>query len=174
MLKKIGIVVFFVFFMLGCSSLNVKNELSNEPSIDKVRAAYEKWEVDIAESELIQYENKYGISEESEKVYLQILERSTKKEELFHLVEVIKGTIIENKTSDLKKYANGFFIKKKIKELSKYDFSGFEIYSGNFKFKKENAECVFVANYLEESIYITVKFRLKNNRWELVDFKERR
>lgn len=67
-----------------------------------------------------------------------------------------------------------FLLKKKIKELSKYDFSGFEIYSGNFKFKKENAECVFVANYLEESIYITVKFRLKNNRWELVDFKERR
>ena len=83
MLKKIGIVVFFVFFMLGCSSLNVKNELSNEPSIDKVRAAYEKWEVDIAESELIQYENKYGISEESEKVYLQILERSTKKRSCF-------------------------------------------------------------------------------------------
>ena len=63
---------------------------------------------------------------------------------------------------------------EKIKKLKSYNFDGFELYSGSYKFNDGRAECVIVANYVDESFYIVVKFRLNDGKWELSDFKERR
>ncbi len=174
--NKIVIVMFFVLFMLGCSSVSVKeSSLKENNTFAEAEQFYKEWEVEKAAESLEKYEAVNGKTADTEEFYLKISDRKILKENLFQTVEEIKEAIRENRAGDIKKYSKkSFFLKQKIKKLKSYNFDGFELYSGSYKFNDGRAECVIVANYVDESFYIVVKFRLNDGKWELSDFKERR
>ena len=176
MSNKFFLLIFFVLFMLGCSSVSIKkNSTEEEQTMVEAEKFYNQWEVEKAQECLEKYELENGKTSEAEELLSKILARKLSKEKLFQTVEEIKNAILENKIDDIKKYSKkSFFLKQKIKKLKSYDFEGFQLYSGSYKFDGSKAECIIVANYVDESFYIIVKFRLKNGIWELSDFKERR
>jgi hypothetical protein len=62
----------------------------------------------------------------------------------------------------------------KLRELKKNDYSQFKVYFGKNKFYKKNADTLMLINYLEETVYIDLKFKLITEEWKIVSFKERR
>ena len=174
--NKFFLLIFFVLFMLGCSSVSIKESSINEQkTAAEAEKFYNEWEVEKAQECLEKYELENGKTAETEELRSKISARKISKNNLFQTVEEIKSAIVENRVGDIKRYSKkSFFLKQKIKKLKSYDFEGFQLYSGSYKFDDGRAECIIVANYVDESFYIVVKFRLNDGRWELSDFKERR
>lgn len=173
---KIIFIFMILFLLIGCSSIQIKREgfFENEKYI-KIVAFYDNWELDEAEKELSNLEKSEPDNKDILRMKFLIAEKRKLKEDLYNLMEKIKESIKSNNIDELKKYTKKSFLNnKKLKELEKNDFTIFDIYSGNIKFKEEKAEGVSVFNYGDEMFYITLKFRLEKREWKIVDFFERR
>ncbi len=176
MKRKILFIIMILFLLAGCSSLQIKREgfFEDEKYINIVEL-YDKWELDEADQKVLLLEKSEPDNPHISKMKILIAEKRKLQSDLYNLMEDIKIAIKNNDIDMIRKYTKKSFLnKEKLKELEKNDFTIFDIYSGNIKFKKEKAEGVSVFNYGDEMIYITIKFHLEKREWKIVDFFERR
>lgn len=173
-LKKTIFLVLILLLSTACSNTSGKSEISvTDVKFETFFSFYDIWNLEMAEQELNQLE----IEETDKKILMQKLtKREADKEEFNEVLKKLSFAIKANDFNALEEYiAPNIINKVKLRELKKHDYSEVNIYFGKNKFRKKNVETIMLINYLEETLYVDLKFQLVNEKkWQLVSFKEKR
>jgi hypothetical protein len=175
--KKLKKTIFLVIILLlstACTKLSRKTDIGvDDQRLTTFYSYYDSWELEKAKIELDQLE----IEEENRNVLMHKLTiRESNKTELKQVQKILGDALKANDFDVLEKYVALNIINEiKLRELKKNDYSKVKVYFGKNKFYRKKSESLMLVNYLEETLYIDLKFELiDNGKWELVSFKERR
>lgn len=171
-IKKIFIWIVSIFFLTSCS--NISNKKTDNFDIEREKSyliLYENWQLEKLQIELSE--------EKDENLILKykklIEERQHDKIALENLISEIKSEIvkgdIEKLKSTLDSSLENIFVSN---EIEKIDFSQMKIFINKPKFFKNSAENILALVVEDRTIYFDIYFSLKNGRWKITKFEERR
>lgn len=169
------LIIFFIIFITGCSSINKKSSINNLKIIDgEFKKYYDVWDFENAEKRLNILKENNIKSVNFEYVEKNIKKRVNKKEELEKIVVNIKQDIEQNNIENIKKYIDKTILNiLKFNEMSKYDFSGVKVYNKKITYFQNEADTIYAFMYMDEIYYYAVKFIYKNDEWFISNFIEK-
>lgn len=171
-IKKIFIWIISIFFLTGCSNISNKNLDNFDVKREKnYKNLYENWQLEKLQIELSE--------EKDENLILKykklIEERQRDKVSLQNLISEIKADVVDGNVEKLKTALDSslenIFVGD---EIEKIDFSQMKIFINKPKFFKNSAQSLLALVVEDRTIYFDVYFSLKDGKWKITKFKERR
>jgi len=172
MVKKIIVMLIIAIVSLSCSRLQVKDDKPQDPEFLK---HYNSWEIEEMEKVIQEYVIIDGYTPETLRYKSMFEDRKIAKQELEILISKVRSEMLENNLATLQdNMSTSVRNKATIRELRKVDFRGFRIYTSKVSFNSNRAANIVALNLGEETFYYDVNYEYKKEKWEIVDFKERR
>ena len=172
MVKKLIVIFTVAILSLSCSRLQVKDEKPQDPKFIKY---YNSWELEEMEKVVQDHVIIKGYTPETLRYKSMLEDRRKAKEELDSIIQRVREEMVENNLATLQKYmTKSVRNTATIRELRRVDFRRFRIYTSKVSFEGSSAANMVALNLGEETLYYDVNYEYKDEKWEIVDFKERR
>lgn len=162
-MKKLLFLVIVLIFM-GCSNTQINKNQKNDIAISK--QYLDNWKLSDLEYK-IQEIHTYN-KELADELNKDLLAKNQAKKDLETLLNKIEVSIKTHRIDRIEKdFANTIKNRELIKILKENDFSYYKIIIGKPKFYKNTASNVIGLVYLDQVMYLSVEYKLKESKWRI-------